>query len=45
MRRKVGLDSLILGINLYLMGSKCVRALGLVYLFLKTTIQVGLVVL
>ena len=38
MRRKVGLGCLILGIYLWLLGSKCVVALGLVCLFCKTII-------
>ena len=36
---------LILGIYLWLLGSKSVGALGLVYLFCKTTIRVRLVAL
>ena len=44
-RRKVVLDCLMLGIYLWLLGSKCSGALGLMCLFCKTTIGVGLVAL
>ena len=36
---------LILGIYLWLLGSKCVRAIRFVCLFCKTTVRVGLIVL
>ena len=42
-RRKVGLGCLMLGIYLWLLGSKCVGTLGLVCFFCKATIRVGLV--